>query len=276
MKTKTNTSKIVAHIVDNELLQPANPVSVNLIGAGVTGSHVLSALMMLNFMLTELGHPGLNVRLFDDDLIEKKNRLRMLFTDAEVGLHKSVVLINRINRAFGLNWKAVPEKYCPEGLKQSPELGMATITITTVDSVDARFGVAEILTQTRKSSGYRRDRPKYWLDFGNSRDSGQVILSTVGEIKQPESKKFDTRPLLRMVTDEFPDLLKAGEARDKGHNCSTASALEEQDLYNLYINASLAYQGTEILKKMFREGILFDRGFFHNLKDYRTQPLRIT
>lgn len=273
MKKKTNTPKIVAHIVDNELLQPANPVSVNLIGAGGTGSHVLSALMRLNFMLNELGHPGLNVRLFDDDMIEKKNRLRMLFTDAEVGLYKSVILINRINRGFGLNWKAVPEKYSPEGLKQSPQLAMATITISTVDSVDARFDIADILTQARKSSGYRRDCPKYWLDFGNSRDSGQVILSTVGEIKQPESKKFDTRPTLRMVTDEFPDLLKAGEVKDKGHNCSTASALEEQDLY---INASLAYQGTEILKKMFREGILFDRGFFHNLKDYRTQPLRIT
>ncbi|UOE50896.1 PRTRC system ThiF family protein [Mucilaginibacter sp. SMC90] len=272
MKKKVNTLKTVAHFVDNELLQPANPVSVNLIGAGGTGSHVLSALMRLNFMLNQLGHPGLNVRLFDDDIIEQKNRLRMLFTDAEVGLHKAVVLINRINRAFGLNWKAIPEKYNFETLKAMPAMSMATITVTTVDAVDARFDVAGILTLTRKSSAYQRDCPKYWLDFGNSRDSGQVILSTVGEIKQPKSKKFDTRATLRMITDEFPDLLKAGEAKDRGHNCSTASALEEQDLY---INASLAYQGTEILKKMFRDGILFNRGFFHNLKDYRTQPLRI-
>ncbi|WP_432328186.1 PRTRC system ThiF family protein [Mucilaginibacter sp. P25] len=258
--------------MDNELLQPANPVVVNLIGAGGTGSHVLTALARLSHMLNELQHPGLHVRLFDDDLIEDKNRLRMLFTGAEVGLQKSAVLINRINRAFGLNWKAVTERFDSKLIKETPELAMAMITVTAVDSVDARFEIADILINTRNKSHYLRNCPKYWLDFGNGRESGQVVLSTVGDIKQPESKRFSTRASLRMITDEFPDLLRAGEVKDAGHNCSTSAALDEQDLF---INASLAYPGVEILKKMFREGLLFDRGFFYNLKDYRVQPLKI-
>ena len=63
----------------------------------------------------------------------------------------------------------------------------AIITITCVDNVQARFGVAEIL----KELSYRRhyqDEPKYWLDFGNSQDTGQVLLSTIGEIKQHNSE----------------------------------------------------------------------------------------
>jgi PRTRC genetic system ThiF family protein len=149
---------------------------------------------------------------------------------------------------------------------------MAGITITCVDSVDARFQVAEILKAKQKSSGYARNCPKYWLDFGNSRFTGQVILSTVGEVKQPESKKFRTQGFLPMVTDEFMELLEAGEKKDGNHSCSASGALEEQDLF---INATLAYAGVELLKKMFREGILFDRGFFLNLKDFRTQPLKV-
>ncbi|MDR1116117.1 MAG: hypothetical protein LBL33_08250 [Tannerella sp.] len=30
----------------------------------------------------------------------------------------------------------------------------------------------------------------YWLDFGNIRNAGQVILGTFGEIRQPQSKKY--------------------------------------------------------------------------------------
>lgn len=271
MKITTNP-KTAVHIVDKELLQPTNPVMVNLIGAGGTGSHVLTALMRLSFMLNELGHPGLMVRLFDDDIIEHNNRLRMPFNESEVGLHKAVVLINRINRAFGLNWKAITERFGNDLVKDLPEMAMASITITAVDSISARFEIAGILNMAHKYAAHARNRPKYWLDFGNSRHSGQVILSTIGDIKQPESEKFDTRSKLPMVIDEFPDLLRAGEKKDARHSCSTASALEEQDLF---INAALAYPGVEILNRMFREGMVFDRGFFYNLKDFRTQPLKV-
>ncbi|UOE47889.1 PRTRC system ThiF family protein [Mucilaginibacter sp. SMC90] len=272
MKKKTSTPKIPVHIVDKELLQPRNPVTVNLIGAGGTGSHVLTALARLNFMLNELGHPGLSVRVFDDDLIERNNRLRMLFSSEETGFYKSVILINRINLAFGTNWKAVTERFTHDTVKTEPGIAMATVTITCVDSAEARFQVAHILKNAREKSAYVRNCPKYWLDFGNSSSSGQVIMGTVGEIVQPESKKFAPRNTLQMVTDEFPDLLKAGEQQDRKHNCSTAGALEEQDLF---INAGIAYPGVEILKKMFREGMLFERGFFYNLKEYKMQPLKV-
>ena len=140
-----------------------------------------------------------------------------------------------------------------------------------MDNVQARFGVAEIL----KEISYRRhyqDEPKYWLDFGNSQDTGQVILSTIGAIKQPHSEKYETVASLPFVTDEFGELLKQSEQEDNTPSCSLAEALEHQDLF---INSSLAQMGCSLLWNLFRRGMTEYKGFFHNLKDFRTHPIKV-
>ncbi|MBB4805891.1 tRNA A37 threonylcarbamoyladenosine dehydratase [Chryseobacterium defluvii] len=90
--------KNIVHFIDNELISPTNPISVNFIGAGGTGSKVLTALMEMNHSLIELGHAGLQVRLWDDDIITSGNLGRQRFAESETGLYKSVALINRANR----------------------------------------------------------------------------------------------------------------------------------------------------------------------------------
>jgi len=62
-------TKTTVHFADNSLLSPTNPISLNLIGAGGTGSKVLTALMEMNHSLIEMGHAGLMVRLWDDDIV---------------------------------------------------------------------------------------------------------------------------------------------------------------------------------------------------------------
>ena len=59
------TVRTAVHFTDNSLISPTNHVSVNLIGAGGTGSKVLTALMEINESLIALGHAGLQVRLWD-------------------------------------------------------------------------------------------------------------------------------------------------------------------------------------------------------------------
>lgn len=273
MKRKLkNTAKQAVHFVSPDLLQPTNPLTVNLIGAGGTGCHVLTALARLNHMLTEMAHPGLMVRVFDDDRIEPANRLRTLFASSETGLYKSVVAINRNNRFFGTNWKAFTDKFDRHLLKADASIPFAEITVSCVDSVAARMDIAAVLEQARQTSCYNRGRPRYWLDFGNSKSAGQAVLATIGDIPQPQSKLYRTVQHLPMVTDEFRDLLALSEKGDSRNTCSTAGALEEQDLF---INASLAYTGVEILKKMFREGMLFNRGVFLNLAEFRSQALKV-
>lgn len=263
-KTKVN-------FTDNYLISPTNPISVNLIGAGGTGSKVLTALMEMNHSLIELGHPGLQIRLWDDDVITSANLGRQRFAECEVGFYKSVALINRINRFSGTNWKAETVKFEKDNFGNSPKEARATITITCVDNVKARFDVAEILKEMSNRRSYR-DEPKYWLDFGNSQHTGQVLLSTIGEIKQPKSEKYETVASLPMITDEFGELLKQTEEQDNTPSCSLAEALEKQDLF---INSSLTQMGCSLLWSLFRNGMTKYRGFFHNLKDFNTQPIKV-
>jgi len=150
---KTNKLKAIkpcVHIVEKRLHNPYNPIIVNLIGAGGTGSQFLTALGRINHALIALNHPGLMVRVFDDDKVEAANLGRQLFTTSELGLFKAVALVNRINLFFGTNWKAVTDKYNTATIQKNPELRMAEFTITCVDTVSARFEIAELLTSFDK------------------------------------------------------------------------------------------------------------------------------
>ncbi|AKK71897.1 thiamine biosynthesis protein ThiF [Chryseobacterium gallinarum] len=265
------TTKTAVHFTDNYLLNPTNPISVNLIGAGGTGSKVLTALLEINESLLALGHAGLQVRLWDDDIITTANLGRQRFFESETGLYKSVALINRVNRCIGTNWKAETVKFEKDKFGRLPENARAILTITCVDNVQARFGVAEILKETSHRRHYQDD-PKYWLDFGNSQHTGQVLLSTIGTIKQPNSEKYQTVASLPMVTDEYGELLKQSEKDDNTPSCSLEEALQKQDLF---INGSLAQMGCDLLWGVFRYGMTEYRGFFHNLKDYRTHPIKV-
>lgn len=267
-----NTEKTKVHFTDNYLLSPTNPITVNLIGAGGTGSKVLTALLEINESLTALGHAGLSVRLWDDDIITSANLGRQRFFESETGLYKSVALINRVNRCIGTDWKAESKKFEKDNFGRIPEETQANITITCVDNVQARFNVAEILKAFNHRI-YYRDTPKYWLDFGNNQHTGQVLLSTIGEIQQPKSEKYQTVASLPFITEEFGELLKQSEEQDDTPSCSLAEALEKQDLF---INSSITQMGCSLLWGLFRNGMTENRGFFFNLKNFRSQPIPVT
>ena len=58
------------HYIDNYLINPQHPVTVNLIGAGGTGSQVLTCLARLDTALRGLGHPGLFITLKSATIIQ--------------------------------------------------------------------------------------------------------------------------------------------------------------------------------------------------------------
>lgn len=266
-----NTKQFI-HFADNLLINPTNPITINLIGAGGTGSQVLTALARMNHALIALGHAGLQLTLFDNDRVTEANLGRQLFATAELGQYKSVALINRINRFFGTNWKAVPELFSKQNLIRLPDKGKANIYISCVDTVAARFDIADAL-QTIELNCNRRERAKpiYWMDVGNNQFTGQAILSTVQDIEQPASTLYNTVNSLPFITDEFKELLEA-EANNNEPSCSLAEALQKQDLF---INSTLANLGISLLWNLFREGMIVNRGFFLNLKDFRSQPLKV-
>jgi PRTRC genetic system ThiF family protein len=270
--TKIQEVKTKVHFTENSLINPTNPVTVNLIGAGGTGSQVLTALARMNHALTELNHAGLSVRLWDDDVITEANIGRQLFAESELGFYKSVALINRVNRFFGTNWKAETQKFEKDDLGKLQSNMKSEIYISCVDSVKSRFDIAEILNELKIDKGYYRNQCKYWIDFGNSQFTGQVLLSTIGDIRQPNSEKYETVENLPFITEEFGELLKISEEEDNTPSCSLAEALEKQDLF---INSTLAQMGSSLLWNIFRNGLTVNRGFFLNLKNFQSQPIKL-
>ncbi|WP_116788520.1 PRTRC system ThiF family protein [Flavobacterium psychrotrophum] len=260
------TDKIIkAHFTAPELLNPTNPIAVCLIGAGGTGSQVLTGLARMSHSLQQLGHAGFQVSLWDNDVITDANPGRQLFAECEIGLSKAAALITRTNRFFGTAWKAVEKPFTA-----ATATGRAAIYISCVDTAAARFEIAEVLSELDLNPS-RSDTPRYWIDFGNGKDTGQVILSTIGSIKQPASEKFLPVGSLPQVTQEFGELLLQGDTEDLP-SCSLAEALEKQDLF---INSVLAQMGCSLLWQLFRQGLTTERGFFLNLKDFRSQPLSV-
>jgi PRTRC genetic system ThiF family protein len=230
---------------------------------------IRSGIAQIPPMVWKAGRNGLAIyAIAEKGTICLANLGRQLFAESELGLFKSVALINRINRFFGTNWKAVNHKFGGQGTGRPN----ANLYITCVDTVSSRIEVARILRKHESISPYERNKPLYWMDMGNSRDTGQVLLSTVEPIEQPASEKYTTVGELPKVSDEFGDLLAQSENNDNTPSCSLAEALDKQDLF---INSTLANLGASLLWSVFREGVLFNRGFFLNLREFRTQPIKV-
>jgi PRTRC genetic system ThiF family protein len=265
--------KTPVHYTDKYLINPTNPVTVTLAGAGGTGSFMIANLARMNHCMVALGHPGLHVNLWDDDVVTSANMGRQLFAASEIGLPKAVARINNTNRTYGTNWKAIEDKLTYQPKSPIREEAKTNIYITCVDRVSARFEIAQLLKSLGEFSGSSRDKPLYWLDLGNSKHTGQAILSTIKTISQPQSKLYTPVKKLAMITDEFKELLEQEALTENNEpSCSTAEALEKQDLF---INPTLASQGASLLWQLFRNGMTENRGFFMNLKTLQSSPLKV-
>lgn len=251
------------HFVHPYILDPAHPLTIALVGAGGTGSQVLTSLGRMNYALRELGHPGLHVKVYDADIVTPANCGRQLFSPIEVGRNKAEVLTTKLNMFFGTSWESIPEMYD----EQSEH---TNIVISCVDTVASRLAIKKNLERPseRGLNGYDTSRNYYWMDFGNGKDFGQVVLGTPDKIRQPKDMKDAVDHL--MCADEMFDLSNVDEA-DSGPSCSLAEAMRKQDLF---INSTLCQLGSALLWKLFT-GIIDTQGCFLNLDTMKVNPIAI-
>src|SRR5215831_21254087 len=79
------------------------PVLITVVGCGCTGAQVAMGLPYLHQAPLATGHPfGLRVFLLDGDTVSETNCVRQPLARSEVGLCKTVVLINRLNLFWGV------------------------------------------------------------------------------------------------------------------------------------------------------------------------------
>ncbi len=241
------------HYTEPYLLNPTHKVTINLVGCGGTGTQVLSGLARMNEALIALGHPGLHVRVFDADLVSPANVGRQLFSRADIGQSKAAISVTRVNRFFSYDWEAYPTMY------ECETHHSANITISCVDTIKVRTKMAKLLLRYPSKQPYQRQF--YWLDFGNSQKTGQVVLGGIG------ANAVDLPNVVQLLPQ-----IKKQKDKDTGPSCSLAEAIGKQDLY---INSTLANLGLNILWKLFREGKIVNHGCFLNLDTLSVNPIKI-
>lgn len=223
------------------------------VGCGGTGSALIGGLPFLHQALLVAGYPGLQIIVADGDKVSATNCVRQPFSESELGLYKSVVLVNRINLFWGLNWQASTE-YVTENTQ-----GKADVIISCVDTRAARY-------QITKSPLFKECA--YWLDLGNTADGGQFVL---GQPKNGRNRK--TRGRLPTVAELFPEIVDPlFDKKDDLPACSALAALQRQEPF---INQVLAYQALALLARLFRHGEISYQGGFISLASGRMSPLLI-
>lgn len=242
------------HKIDRKLLQ--RPIKVMLVGAGGTGSQVITALAQMHYALVKLGHPGgLDVTVVDDDIVSDANIGRQWFFPSDVGHFKADVLVNRTNMTLGTQWTS-----CPERVSASSRIE-ADLVIGAVDSRAARFAIMRAVERAGGGS-------TYWLDFGNRRKDGQVILGQI--VGDRRKTNGDSLP---HVGELFPEIIDPNVVDpDEGPSCSLAEALSKQ---SLFINRTLVSHGMAMLWELLREQKITHHGIFLNLQTGRTVPLAV-
>ncbi len=254
------------HYLDSIIAESNHHITVNLIGAGGNGSHMLTNLAILSSALVRLGHQPLFVRTFDDDIVADHNVGRQAFSRSDIGRNKAEVLTSRCNRYFGTQWSAVPFRF---GVEYPLYDLSANFTISCVDSVQSRTEIfhhlREITNNNAKNDiAYRR--PVYWLDIGNSARYGQVILGTIVNAKQPAKSNGVSK--LKHFFDEYRDVKDDPDEP----SCSLAESLFRQDLF---INKIMATYAADLLWNLLHNFVIYNRGIYVNLETLKTTPIPV-
>lgn len=236
------------------------------VGAGGTGSIFMSHLCRIWQAWTKLGGTPFDIELWDMDVVSEANLARQCFCEADIGRHKATVLAHRLRAFYGLPIEAHTSDITSAGMALGYNYSYPSamdggrkgvVYIGCVDNLAARRHLRAVTTQTQFGKPLRKDMPQsYWLDFGNSANSGQVILGGHG---------------LPDFFDVFPRLMNAKDQTDVP-SCSMAEALDKQDLF---INSTVATLGGQLLWQLMRRGGLSHHGYFVNLNSGSVRPLPV-
>lgn len=203
--------------------------SILLIGAGGTGSELLARLVKMHFRLLGLEMDSFDVSVVDFDTVSSANVGQQNFWPQDIGLNKAEVLVSRYNKAANLGWSFSKSEVCERSL---PKLRQFDLIISCTDSPEFRWMMGGLdLGST------------LWLDTGNDRTSGQVVL---GNCRADKGSTY-----VPNVCDLFPSLETAKKIA--GDSCSAAESLRRQ-AYG--INESVASAAGRMIWELLRNSCI--------------------
>lgn len=248
------------------------------VGAGGTGSFAALAIARLLYELKESGK-AVELLIVDPDVVESGNIRRSNFCAAEIGGFKAQSLAKRITLAWGLECSYENEQFDAEvHLKQSAS-NYRDLTVI-VGCVDNHLARREIHRAVDKLQAYRKDEVPniWWIDGGNGRSSGQVLLGSHSKRTKPDHHFTATSICKSLPAPSaiHPDLLQPEEkasATPDGVSCAGRIRLGEQ---SLNINQRVAVEIAEMLTEMFLTRSLKRFATYFDLETGTTRSLYCT
>ena len=253
------------HYINKYFRSNLRKISIAVIGVGGTGSFLLHKLARLDLALKAYDMAGLHVEAWDPDVFTESNAVRQLMSPAFVGLNKAMVTITNINRYYGFNWEYKESKYDFNPRDQR------NIIITCTDNIESRLILYD-KKMLHNTQARHEHSPYYWVDIGNKKSSGQVIVSTFQKINQPfkKSGKIATIDYLHDIIDIYPDYLNI-----KDNDTPSCSARESLSKQGLFINETLAIYASELIRALLFELYLTVHGVFIDLESLNTSLLNV-
>ncbi len=224
------------------------------VGAGGTGSFFIPALARLIFELRLHQSKPVEMLIVDPDTVESGNIPRSNFCSAEVGRPKAQTLAERITLAWGVETQYCCEKFDAEKHLKRSTIDYRSLTVM-VGCVDNHLARRDIHNAIDSFRGYSSsDAPNlWWIDGGNGRSSGQVLLGSNTKRTKPEQHFTGTSICRSLPAPSLvhPDLLAAEKttvAEMERLSCPDRIRLGEQ---SLNINQRVAVEMAEMLTAMF-------------------------
>lgn len=230
-------------------------LSIVLIGAGGTGSAVLSQLYQMDKLFKKLDLMKLNITVYDPDTVSEPNIGRQQFWDSDLSLKKSDVLVARFNNFGEANMKSIPTPFSMKDLARFS----GDILINCSDSVSLRQDIGDFID---KHSLDENRQSALYLDTGNGEHSGQIVLGTLF--------KGECDSLLPCVHELYPDLAKLED--NNTESCSTFAALLKQ---NFGVNAKVAIEAVTLLFRLLHNHKITRHGAIIDIKHGYTTPIEI-
>jgi PRTRC genetic system ThiF family protein len=158
------------------ILAPHKQLRLYLVGCGGTGGWLAPSLVRLTKILTDQGY-AISLTLIDHDHVEKSNIPRQNFLITDLGLNKAQILALRYGVAYGVDVRAIPERFNPEMVQS--DYNTLSIVIGCVDNGAARQAIAKTLQANHPTALPR----VWWLDGGNTRTKDRSCLAPGQHLK---------------------------------------------------------------------------------------------
>ena len=251
---------MMEHLIEPHLLD--SRVKVHLVGVGGNGAQMAACLARLDVAMRALGHPhGLHVTAYDADRVSEANVGRQLYSPSDIGRHKAIVTIHRLNQFYGMDWLAEPHTY-EAAMGERMRYDSAELLVSCVDTRSARRELHKRVFHPNSHYGY-------WLDLGNTESTAQVVL---GQGAGRRGVGRDDSMRLPCVTELFPELLDENVPDDNQPSCSVRMSLAAQ---GLFVNDLAVRFAAQLLYELFSRGRITQHGVIVNLDAKRSGPIDI-